>query len=917
MLVTEDPDVIVGTETWLQSSVFSSEFLPTNYQVFRNDRITNTTGGGVFLALKNNLIAREEPEIQTNCESIWASVHIKGVPTLYFGAFYRRHFGTTALDQQYLCELESAISKLPKNCQIILAGDFNLPDVDWTKNFFVPGGRYPAISKQLINIAHDHNLHQLVTLPTRENSILDLVLTNVPSLIQNINILPGVSDHDIVSVEFLTSSDRIKQPRRKVFMFKKGNFDKISEDLYQYGRSVSCATLASWSVDQLWTGFKKVLETSIEKHIPSKMISPNCNLPWFKQSHKRSERHKRKAYDKAKQTGSLSDWGTYKQHRRSLDRSLRSSRSNYVREVGENLSTNNTKPFWKYIKSLRQSSTGVTTLNTPNGIAVTAPDKAKALNSKFQSVFNKENCDTMPVLESPPTQSMPSIKVTVEGVLKLLKELKQQKAPGPDGITPKILKECADSIAPLLQQIFQKSLDTGVLPEDWQRANISPIFKKGNRSDPANYRPISLTSIPCKILEHIIHTNIMSHLEKYHVLNNEQHGFRKGRSCETQLALTVNDLARILDDQGQADVIIMDFSKAFDLVPHQRLLLKLKHFGISGMLLDWMTNFLTKRTQKVVLDGESSSPITVTSGVPQGTVLGPLLFILYLNDLPVGIKSQVRLLADDCILYREIKSLDDSKKLQEDINTLCSWESTWQMRFNVAKCYAMHITHKKKLLPTLYKMNDSLLETVDSHTYLGVEINNKLSWAEHISKTTSKANSVLGLLRRNLYSCSSKVKETAYTTLVRPKLEYCSSIWDPYHQEHKNRLEAVQRRAARFVCNDHRRKSSVSSMIADLNWKSLEERRSIARLTLLYKSVHHTVAVDTDQYRTNLSRSMISTRKSSSISFTHPTARKNCYRYSFMPRTFVEWNLLPSQVREAPSVDSFKARLSSAKHVNI
>ena len=263
------------------------------------------------------------------------------------------------------------------------------------------------------------------------------------------------------------------------------------------------------------------------------------------------------------------------------------------------------------------------------------------------------------------------IQISTDGIVKLLKELILQKAPGPDCITATILKTCAEQVAPLLQQIFQKSLDTGELPLDWQKANVTPIFKTGNRSDPANYRPVSLTSIPCKMLEHIIHTNIMRHLEQYKVLNDEQHGFRRGRSCETQLALSVNDLAKVLGRQSQADVVIMDFSKTFDLVPHQRLLSKLCHYGITGKLHNWMQNFLTMRTQQVVLEGVSSSSITVTSGVPQWMVLGPLLFILYLNDLPEGISSQVRLLADDCILYREINTLIDCQDLQKDINTLC------------------------------------------------------------------------------------------------------------------------------------------------------------------------------------------------------------------------------------------------------
>ena len=349
------------------------------------------------------------------------------------------------------------------------------------------------------------------------------------------------------------------------------------------------------------------------------------------------------------------------------------------------------------MKSLRQGSTGIATLETSERVAVTPLDKANILSRQFQSVFTKEDViNNLPTLDNLGIPAMEPVIVTVQGILKLLKELKVSKAPGPDSIYPTVLKECADSIAPLLRQIFQRSIDTGELPEDWLKVNVSPIYKKGNRADPGNYRPVSLTSI-CKIIEHIIHTTVMHHLDEHNVLNDEQHGFRKGRSCETQLALTVNDLNGILNSQGQADVIILDFSKAFDSVPHQRLLSKLQQVGIGGSLHRWFTNFLTKRTQCVVLEGASSSSIPVASGVPQGTVLGPLLFILYVNDLPSGIDSQVRLLADDCIIYRQVKSRDDSRKLQEDINTLCAWESKWQMRFNSDKCYAMQVTHNESL----------------------------------------------------------------------------------------------------------------------------------------------------------------------------------------------------------------------------
>ena len=298
-------------------------------------------------------------------------------------------------------------------------------------------------------------------------------------------------------------------------------------------------------------------------------------------------------------------------------------------------------------------------------------------------------------------------------------------------------------------------------------------------------------------------------------------------------------------------MVIMDLSKVFDLVPHQRLLSKLCHFGITGKLHNWIQIFLTMRTQQVVLEGVSSSSITVTSGVPQGTVLGPILFILYLNDLPEGISSQVRLLADDCILCQEINAINDCQDIQRDTNTLCNWETKWQMKFNIDKCYIMHVTHKRNPLLMTYKMNGRPIEVKASHTYLGIGINNKLSWAEHISNTATKANMVLGLLCRNLHCCSPFVKETANKSLDRLKLKYCSSIWDPYHQEHKNKLESVQCRAARFVCKDLRRQSHVSDMLRDLNWKTLEDCRTISRLTLLNKSVHNTVAINIDEHYTN------------------------------------------------------------------
>ena len=243
----------------------------------------------------------------------------------------------------------------------------------------------------------------------------------------------------------------------------------------------------------------------------------------------------------------------------------------------------------------------------------------------------------------------------------------------------------------------------------------------------------------------------MQHLENNNILTDKQHGFRHRRSCESQLITTVHDLALNLDKGKQTHVILLDFSKAFDKVPHQRLLSKFHFYGIQNSTLNWISSFLTNRRQQVTIDNIQSDQLPVDSGVPQGTVLGPLFFFFFfINDLPESVNSEIKLFADDCLMYRTINTHSDAITLQQDINKLEQWENTWQMKLNADKCFTIRITNSRNPIRVDYKIHDQHLNLVPDRKFMGVSLDQTLSWKTHTNNVTAKAYRTLGFLRRNM-----------------------------------------------------------------------------------------------------------------------------------------------------------------------
>ena len=806
---------------------------------------------------------------------------------------------------------------------IILAGDFNCPDIDWENSTVKKGAADREVQQALLDLSIEHGLTQVHDQPTRDSNLLDLVFTNNPSLVKTSTSVPGISDHAMIVTDIDILPQFIRQKPRKFFLFSKANWDGITSDMNDLSESI--INSANSSVDDLWTRLKTGIEESMTKNVPSKISKSRKSVPWFDKNLRKMVRRKSRMYKHAKKT---KQWGNYKAFQKECKKAFKKAEISHINNtIQKGLDEQNTKPFWRYVKSRCQDFIGVAPLKKMGQLINDRKEQAQILVEQFKSTFTVDNDDSnLPDTKKRAKRPIPPLVITTEGVEKLLLNIKVNKATGPDLIPNILLKTCARQLAPAMRSIFQLSIDTGKLPKDWLSANVSPVFKKGDVHLPENYRPVSLTCVSCKLLEHIICKHILDHLEKNKILTSLNHGFRSGYSCETQLVTTIHDLLGKYDVGTQIDMVILDFSKAFDTVPHGKLLHKMKQYGVDGTINSWLCDFLTNRQMKVVVDGEESEAVKVDSGVPQGTVLGPLLFLCHINDLPDAVKSTVRLFADDCLLYRPIKSIKDHLTLQKDLQQLEDWAKTWGMRFNAKKCYIMSINSKSS---HFYELDKHILQQVPENPYLGVTISEDLKWSPHINKITKKANSTLGFLRRNLKHCPENCRKTAYLALIRSSLEYSSVVWDPHLQKDIDKLEKTQRQAARFITGDYRSRDQgcVTRMLKDLAIPLLQDRRKANRLVFFYKVVGGQVpALPCHEYLTPIrNKRQIKSKQFTDCVSSNPidnqsTNNSKCFkpiqcqsdlfRNSFFSKTVIDWNHLEDSVVCAETVNSFRKAVS-------
>lgn len=517
--------------------------------------------------------------------------------------------------------------------------------------------------------------------------------------------------------------------------------------------------------------------------------------PWYNKALLTLKNKKSKSLKRYQKSKSVSDYKTYSILRNSFSTCQKKCYKEYVSKTEDEL-INDPSKFWVYVNTKRKIS------GLPNNVVY--KDKVSSVNfpasAIFAEFFSEVYCDESPANICPPTQNcllelvqIGFMELTFDEVLRKLLNLNINKGRGPDEIPPSFLVECAQSLVTPLLFIFNLSLASGVFPKRWKTSYISPIFKAGSRNNVENYRGIAILPTLGKMFESLVTDVLTEKLQSS--ISIYQHGFMKGRSASSNLIEFTNYTSLSIESGYQVDVVYTDFSKAFDRVPHKLLIRKLSNVGIHANMLSWIDSYLTGRSQYVLANGQRSNMFKVLSGVPQGSHLGPLLFLLFINDVTSVFKySKCLLYADDLKIFTCIKNFSDAINLQHDVDALSDWCIRNCLSLNVNKCKCMTFSRKMNPINFNYMINGTNLEKATSIRDLGVIFDMKLSFNMHIDSKIAKAYAMLGFLKRICVEFTNvHTLRSLYCAIVRSQLEFSSVVWCPYFDIHINRIESIQK----------------------------------------------------------------------------------------------------------------------------
>jgi hypothetical protein len=610
-------------------------------------------------------------------------------------------------------------------------------------------------------------------------------------------------------------------------------------------------------------------------------------------------REKDKLYKISVKKSSTENKLRYQAAKKLVKKKIKMAKIDYERRLTSRIK-NNPKLFYQYYGTKEVKSFGPVVDNTGN-VILSHSEMCKAFNDYFSSVFVKD--DNMTQVKAISTginaDVLSDINISVEVVRAQLNKLNSNKSAGPDNLWPVVIKNCKDVLCDKLHKFFNDSFNTGCIPDEWKQADIIPIFKSGDKRQLNNYRPVSLTSQICKIFERIIAKEMMKFLESKNILTTNQYGFRKNRSGELSLINFYKDVFMAVDKGLQYDVIYLDFSKAFDKVSHKLLIHKLFNVGIRGKLLAWLENWLKNRVQRVKIEGAFSEWISVESGVPQGSVLGPLLFLLYINDIDKDLDVNVAIFADDIKIGCVVRGENDALKLDKNLQNIVRWSKKWKMLLNCEKTKVVRFGRVKTNY--LYSVDNVHLSVVSKIKDLGVLIDNKLNFNEHVQEKAKSSFRILGYINRSVINKSKAIVLPLYNSLVRPHVEYAARLWNPCTKTNIKFLERIQRRATKMIkeCKG----LNYNDRLRSLNLFSLAGRRRRGDLIQTFKLLKNH-----GSFHENILLSFANNRQTRkhNLALKKWKFRTEVGRREFSNRVVNEWNKLSSTCTSKSKLNSFK-----------
>ena len=846
------------TETWLDKNIVDDAKIK-GYSDYRCDRI-NQKQGGTVIYIKENLECKVLAKVSRGkCEMIAINI----IPINTINIVIYRPPKVTGEDFNYiLMKLEELFINMPKpEPTIILSGDFNFPFIKWRENAhngcaceYIPNINATIDEKmqfeRLCRLTNKYNLIQTIQGPTREENgseiTLDLIYTNEISLFTEIEISKSsMSDHHFIeiSTSYDTSNKYVKHNEikntsaTKSYDFFSKRIDekkliKRIEDIPWEGENKNTIEYTEYL-------FKNINEI-YQEMIPKKRERGKYNEIKIPTERKRLlgrlkmlKRGKRKAVSESKKE-QISK--SIQETEQEIINQIRKEKLKEEKKIIESVK-NNPKVLYAYVNKKNKRHTAIGPFKDGENYVYNDKKIGQMLVEQYREQFtentmenNKEEIDRL--LNNVMEEDLTDINITEKDIIDAINEVNEKSSAGPDEVPAVFLKMTKEAIAKPLKILFRKSMDEGVIPDIFKLANITPIHKGGAKTKPEQYRPVSLTSHIMKIFERIIKKQLLSHLVKNNLINEKQYGFIPGRSTQSQLLAHYKDIFEAMENGVRVDTVFLDFAKAFDKVDHSILMRKVIKHKIKGKLGKWIMEFLNNRKFNVIANGTKSETEDVLSGVPQGTVLAAILFIIMISDIDENIKKCiVRCFADDTKVSNKIKTEEDKQIMQEDLNIIYKWAQDNSMKFNSNKFEQLSCGELKDVTTVPYK-NPANEDIISGNTVkdLGILTNSDINFKDHIDNIVTSSRIKTGIIMRTFITRDAELMIQLFNTYVRSRLEYCCSVWSPTAQGDINKIERIQKSFSSKI--DGMEGFDYHKRLKELRMYSLERRRE--RYLIIY-----------------------------------------------------------------------------------